>query len=67
LDKQKERESDPARNNLPAAAKRRPVDEGKTQIESEIAQHLVDKSDFNFVKIHLLNHFSYHIRQLCNL
>ena len=67
LDKQEERESDPAWNNLSAAAKRRRVDEDKTQIESEIAQHLVDESDFNFVKMHLLNHFSDHIRQLGNL
>jgi len=49
------------------AAKRRHIDEDKTQIESEIAQHLVDESDFNFVKMHLLIHFSDHIRQLGNL
>jgi len=67
LDKQEERESDPAWNNLSVAAKRRRVDEDKTQIESDIAQHLVDESDFNFVKMHLLNHFSDHIRQLGNL
>jgi len=67
LDKQDERESDPTWNNLSAAAKRRQVDEGKTQSESEIAHHLVDESDFNFVKMHLLNHFSDHIRQLGNL
>jgi hypothetical protein len=67
LDKQEEWESDPAWNNLSAAAKRRWVDEDKTQIESEIAQHLVDESDFNFVRMHLLNHFSDHICQLGNL
>jgi len=67
LDKQEERESHPAWNNLSAAANRRHVDEDTTQIESEIAQHLVDKSDFNFVKMHLLNHFSDHIHQLGNL
>jgi hypothetical protein len=67
LDKQEERESDHAWNNLSAAAKRCWVDEDKTQIESEIAQHLVNESNFNFVKIHLLNHFSDHIRQLGNL
>jgi hypothetical protein len=37
------------------------------QIEADIAQHLVDESDFNFVKMHLLNHFSHHICQLGNL
>jgi hypothetical protein len=67
LDKQEERESDPAWNNLSAAAKRRRIDEDKMQIESEIAQHLVDESDFNFVKMHLLKHFSDHICQLGNL
>jgi hypothetical protein len=67
LGKQEARESDPAWNNLSAAAKRRHVDEDKTQIEWEIAQHLVDKSVFNFVTMHLLIHFSDHIRQLGNL
>jgi len=67
LDKQEERESDPTWNNLSATAKRRLVDEDKMQIESESAQYLVHESDFNFVKMHLLNHFSDHIRQLGNL
>jgi hypothetical protein len=62
LDKQEERESNPARNNLSMAAKHRRLDEAKMQVESEIAQHLGDESDFNFMKILLLNHFSYHIR-----
>jgi len=67
LDKQEERESDPAWNNLSLAAKRLRVDEDKMQIESEIAQHLVNESDFSFVKMHLLNHFCDHIRWLGNL
>jgi len=67
LDIQEEQESDPAWNNLPAAATRRRVDEDTMQIESDIAQHLVDESDFNFVKMRHLNHFSDHIRQLGNL
>jgi hypothetical protein len=67
LDKQEEQESDPAWNNHFAAAKHRCVDEDKTQIESDIAQHLVNESDFNFVMIHLLNHCSDYIRQLGNL
>jgi len=67
LDPQEEWESHPACNNLSAAAKRHRVDADKTQIQSEIAQHLVDKSDFNFVKMHLLNHFSEHIHQPGNL
>jgi hypothetical protein len=67
LDKQDEWESDTAWNNLFAAAKRHHVDEDKTQIDSEIAQHLLDESDFTVVKMHLLNHFSDHIRQRGNL
>jgi len=67
LDRQEERESDPAWNNFSVAAKCHRVDEEKTHIESEIAQHLVDESDFNFVEIHLLNHFSDHIRELGNI
>jgi len=67
LDKQEERECDPAGNNLSPAAKHCRVDEDETQIESEIAPHLVDESDYHFGKMHLLNHFSDHIRQLGNL
>jgi len=67
LDNQEELDSFPLWTNLSAAAKGRRVDEDKMQIKSEIAQNLVDKSDFNFVKIHLQNHFSDHIHQLGNL
>jgi hypothetical protein len=57
----------PAWDNRSPASKQCRVDEDKTQIESEIAQHLVDKSDFNFVMMHLLSHFSDHIRWLGNI
>ena len=67
FDKREERESDPVWNNLSVAAKLLCVDEDKTQMESEIAQHVVNELDFNFVKMHLLDHFSDHIRQLGNL
>jgi len=67
LDKQEESETDPAWNNLSAAAKRRRVDDDTMQIEFDIAQHLVYESDFNFVKMHLLKHFSDYIHQLGNL
>jgi hypothetical protein len=67
LDTQNEQQSDRAGNNVSADAKCWRVDEDKIQIESQIAQHLADESDFNFVKMHLLNHFSDHIRQLGNL
>jgi hypothetical protein len=36
------------------------------EINSEIAQHEVNKSDFNFVKMHPVNHFCDHISQLGN-
>jgi len=42
------------------------VDKDGMQIESEIAQHLVHKSDFNFVNTHLLNYVSYRIGRLGN-
>jgi len=67
LDKQEERSSDPAWNNLSVAAKCRRIDEDKMQLKSEIAQHLVDESDINFMKIPLLNQFSDHFHQLGNL
>jgi hypothetical protein len=67
LDKQEEWESNPAWNNLSAAATCRRVDEDKSQIQSEIAQYLVDQLDFNFVKIHLLRYFSDHICQPGNV
>jgi len=61
--KQEERNSDPAWNNLSESAKCCYVEADETQIESEIAQHPVDKSDLNIVKMHLLYHFFDHIRQ----
>ena len=67
LDIQEEQESDPAWNNLSAAAKRHRIDEEKQQIKSQIAQHLADESDLNFVKLYLLNHFSDNMHQLGNL
>jgi len=64
---QVEQKSDPTWNNLSAAPQRRHIDEDKMQIESEIAQHLADESDFNFLMKHLLQHFSDYICQLGNL
>jgi hypothetical protein len=64
---QEEPESGLTWNNLSTAAKGHRVDEDKTQTQSEIAQYIVDESDFNFVKINLLNHFSDNICQLSNL
>ena len=67
LDKQEERESASAWNHHSVAAKHHRIDEDILQIQSGIAQHPVDKSDFNFEKMHLLNHFSDHIHQLGNI
>jgi len=67
LDKQEEWESDPTWNNLSAAAKCCRVDENRTQIDSEIPQHLIDQSDFSFEKMHLPNQFADHICQVGNL
>jgi len=67
LDKQTEQESDPTWTNLSVAAKQHHVDEDTMQMKSEILQCLVDKSDFNFVKMHPLHHFIEHVHQLRNL
>jgi len=67
LNKQEEQESDPTWNNLSVAAKSRCMDEENTQIMSAITQHPVDELYFNFVQMHLPNHFSDHILQPGNL
>jgi len=67
LGKQEEWVSDPAWNDLAPDAEHRRVDEDKTKNESDNAQHLVDKSDFDCVKMHLVNQYSDHIRQLGDL
>ena len=64
LANQEDHEIDLASNKLSVAGKSRRINEDTMQIESEIAQHLVDESDLNFVKIPLLNHYSDHISQL---
>jgi len=67
LFKQEELESDPTWNNVSGAAKRLHIDEFKMQIKLEIAQLLVNESDLNFVKMHLLHHFSDYFRQIGDL
>jgi len=67
FDTQGEHEAKPGSNNPSTAAKSRPLDEAEIQIKSEIAQHLVNELDVNFVNLHLLNFFSYNIQQLGNL
>jgi hypothetical protein len=67
LDKQEEWESDPTWNNVSVAESCCPIRENKTQIKSEIGQHHVKESGFNFVQMDLLNHSSGEIHQLGNL
>jgi hypothetical protein len=43
------------------------IGEDIIQIEQEVAQHLVIKSDFNTVQMDVLNHLSYYISQLGNV
>jgi len=47
--------SDPMSNDHSAAAKSPRIEDDKTGIEAHIAKHPVDKSDFDPVKMHLLN------------
>jgi hypothetical protein len=49
------------------AAKHGRTDEDKIQIELDIEQHLGQESDFNILKMHLLNNYSDHIHPLGNL
>jgi len=67
LDQQEERESNPAWNDISASAKCHCIDRDRMQMESEITQDLVDKSDFKVMKMHLLNHLSDHVGQLGSL
>jgi len=67
FDTLEEWECNPTWNNLSVAAKYHRIDEAKTLIKSEIAQHFVDELYFDFVKMHLLNHFCDRICQLSNL
>jgi hypothetical protein len=54
-------------NNLLAAAHHQRFDDDKIPIESEITQHIVDRLDFKFLTLYVLNHLSDHICQLGNL
>jgi len=67
LDNPEKWEGDPGWENHCAAPKCRHVVEENMHIKSDIAQHLVDQSDINFVKMHLLKHLSDNMRLLGNL
>ena len=51
-------------NHLSNAAKARRIKDNRQMIEQEVKQHLIDESDFNFIKMHLPCHFGKRIRQL---
>jgi hypothetical protein len=57
----------PAWNILLAAAHHQRFDDDKIPIESEITHHIVDRIDFKFLKLYVLNHLSDHICQLGDL
>jgi hypothetical protein len=61
------RESEPGWRSLSNAAKTRRIEQDRQTIEFEVQANLSEESDFNFVKMHLLTHFSHHIRQLGHL
>jgi len=67
LDQLEVGETDPGWNNHSMTATCLLVNEDTIQIESEIPQYRVDKSDINFVRVHFLNHVPDHNCQLGNL
>jgi hypothetical protein len=52
---------------LSKVQKRRLVDEEKTWIKSKVKSFLEEESDFNFIKLHLLAHFSNYVKELGHL
>jgi hypothetical protein len=67
LNTQQAWESDPAWNNLSVAANLPHILADNMLTEPETAEHLVDQSDFDFVIMHLLNHFLDHIQEVGNI
>ena len=56
------------RSQAMAPSKRRRIREGNREEEDERRMDLIhSESHFNFIKIHLLRHFSHHIRQFANI
>jgi len=66
LDNHEVWEINPDCKNLSTTAMCVCVSEDIAKIQSEIAQHAVNELDFNFVTMHLLNHFFDSICQLSN-
>jgi hypothetical protein len=62
-----EREYDVSWRKLSKAAKGRRVDNDNAWIQCQIKEHLQEESDFNFIKMHLLTHFTGHVKALGQL
>jgi DNA-directed RNA polymerase subunit N (RpoN/RPB10)/oligoribonuclease (3'-5' exoribonuclease) len=62
-----EREATEGWDNLSRTAKSRQLNEDKTWIESQVKSLVEEESDFNFIKLHLLTHFSEHVKELGHL
>lgn len=67
FDTQDDLQSHPSCSNISVAVNPCCIDEDRLQSWSEVAQHLVNESDFNFVRMHLLNHCFDNTRLLGNL
>jgi hypothetical protein len=64
---QADREATVNWKKLSGRAKRCQLNEDKTWIQSQIKSLLEEESDFNFIKLHLLSHFSEHGKELGHL
>jgi hypothetical protein len=62
-----ERDSEVSWRGLSKAAKSRRVDNDNAWSQCQINEHLQEKCDFNFIKIHFLTHFSQHGKELGHL
>jgi hypothetical protein len=61
------RESEPGWRSLWNTAKTHRIEQDRQTIKFEVQANLSEKSDFNFIRMHLLTHFSHHIRPLGDL
>jgi hypothetical protein len=62
-----ERDSDVSWRRLSKAAKSRQVDNDNAWIQFQIKENLQEESDFNFIKMHLLTHFTEQVKELGHL
>ena len=61
------RESEPGWTRLSVTAKNRQIDRDKALAAMQMEAALKDDSSFNFVKMHLLTHFTSHVKELGHL